>query len=70
MASSAATLATRVRRYCKRERISLRRFGALAGISHTAVADLASRRRTPRLDTLDKVAALLGVEPWQAIKPQ
>ncbi|WP_268830287.1 helix-turn-helix domain-containing protein [Collinsella tanakaei] len=51
----------------ERSGISQRRFGMMVGLSRSHVMDIESARVNITLDTLERVAHGLGVEPWELL---
>lgn len=51
----------------ERSGISQRRFGMMVGLSRSHVMDIESARVNITLDTLERVAYGLGVEPWELL---
>lgn len=43
-------------------------FAARLGCSKSYVTNICSGRRSPTLDTVDRIASALGVEPWQLLR--
>lgn len=58
-----------LREWRERRALSLRELAAASGVSYREVVRIAGGRHRPRPSTRRKIAAALGVEPWQLIFP-
>jgi len=58
-----------MREWRARRALSLRELAAASGVSYRTVVLLENGRRPPLPSTRRRIAAALGVEPWQVIFP-
>lgn len=60
-------LAENMRAARERSGISQKRFGMMVGLSRSSIMDIESARANVKLDTLERVALGLDVEPWELL---
>ena len=58
-----------MREWRARRALSLRELAAASGLSYREVVLIENGRHCPRPSTRRKIAAALGVEPWQIVFP-
>ncbi|MFL5386494.1 MAG: helix-turn-helix domain-containing protein [Longimicrobiaceae bacterium] len=63
-------LARNVLRLRNQRGMTQRDLARALGVSQPRVAEIESARTTARIDTVGKLAAVFGVEPWTLLKPR
>ena len=63
-------LGQKIRYLRRREGLSQEEFAARAGISHRKLSDIECGRANPTFETMDLVAAALGVELEELLQPE
>lgn len=59
-----------IRDYLKEKGMTQRTLASSLGVTEQTIGNITSGRVAPSLDTLEKIAEVLGVEIWQLFKQQ